>query len=346
MESSVLNYSPSFITSLILKNKDLCSVKLNEVYPSIDESKFSRTRKSLERLGLVSNVTKQAKAIERFFTNPDNVDDILSDDNIRDIIKNNITLKPKELNALYPKVSTHKFNALRYWLLVDDYRQTRLYKEVEKYRKAYYKSVEKYKDKGFEGKNLIRNFVAEVVANSGVYGVIGCLPHFDWLGEVAIDKLSIGNSYVGIANNINVFKGASINIELLGLNATMEYGSMHEVISKYPSNSFAHINMDFCGVMPKQAETVVYAIQNDLVQVGGYLFLTFKRVVRNVKIGFYAERFNHYKTLNTSESGLTNSDFANDNLLKDIIGDKFKLVKKISYQTGSPMVFYAIKRIK
>jgi len=342
MESSVLNYPTSFITSLVLKNKDLSPIRLNEIYPSIDEIVFTKNRKSLERLGLVPEITikgvnnlydKVVKSNNRL----DNDKTEFTNDEVRAIIEDNITLLPKQLNALYPTISSARFNGIRHYLPEIT---------IERCRKNYYKSVEKYKDKGFEGKNLIRDFVAKTVAESGVYGLIGCLPHFDWLGEVAIDNLCVGNEYVGVANNNYVFKGADIKKDLLGLNATMEYGDMLDMISKYSSNSFAHLNMDFCGVMPKQAETVVYGIENDLVRVGGYMFLTFKRVVRKVKYGYYSELFNMYKTFNRPETGLTDSDFANDKLLEYIVGDKFEIVKKIPYQTGSSMVFYAIKRIK
>jgi hypothetical protein len=90
----------------------------------------------------------------------------------------------------------------------------------------------------------------------------------------------------------------------------------------------------------------VYAIENDLVPIGGYLFLTFQRIVRIAKKGYYAELWNMFKELKPSYLDMSKSDFANYMLLNMVIGDKYELVKEEKYQSGVPMIFYAIKRIK
>jgi len=336
------NYPTSYVTSVILKNKELSVNELHELHPTISRKQFGAIRKRLVRQGLVFEVIE--KNIQKVFTINDT--EVPSDDEVRAIILDNPTLKPKEISNLIPEVSWRRITGLRKGVFADEYKTSRLYKEVEGYRNAYLKSLSKnaYVDKDFEGKNDVRNRVSELVLESGIFGLIGCLPHFDWLGEVFINKYANKNTYLGIANNLKVFNGANIKKDLLGLNGTMAFGDMYDVISKYPSNSFAHINMDFCGYLPTQAPTVAYAINKDLVQVGGYLFLTFTQRVRKVVKGDYAMIFNTYRRMNNTE--MTNSDFANDELLKDLMGDKFVQVDKIPYKTKSPMVFYAIKRIK
>jgi hypothetical protein len=334
------NYSSAYVTSLILNNKTLGVDKLNELYPEITLKQFAINRSHLQKKGLVEFQYPISKINKANSINGYDYDEI------REIILNNPDLKPKQLNELVPEVCWRVFTGLRKGVFADEYKTTRLYKEVENYRKAYLKSLSKnaYVDKDFEGKNDVRKRVGELVSESGVFGLIGCLPHFDWLGEVFINKYSKNNTYLGIANNLNVFSGANIKKDLLGLVGSMAFGDLYDVISQYPSNSFAHINMDFCGVLPKQAKSVAYAIDNDLVQVGGYLFLTFTQRVRKVVKGDYALIFNTYRKMNNTK--MTNSDFANDELLKDLMGDKFTLVEKIPYKTKSPMVFYAIKRVK
>lgn len=334
------NYSSAYVTSLILNNKTLGVDKLNELYPEITLKQFAINRSHLQKKGLVEFQYPISKINKANSINGYDYDEI------REIILNNPDLKPKELNELVPEVCWRVFTGLRKGVFADEYKTTRLYKEVEEYRKAYLKSLSKnaYVDKDFEGKNDVRKRVGELVSESGVFGLIGCLPHFDWLGEVFINKYSKNNTYLGIANNLNVFSGANIKKDLLGLVGSMAFGDLYDVISQYPSNSFAHINMDFCGVLPKQAKSVAYAIDNDLVQVGGYLFLTFTQRVRKVVKGDYALIFNTYRKMNNTK--MTDSDFANDELLKDLMGDKFTLVEKIPYKTKSPMVFYAIKRVK
>ena len=203
----------------------------------------------------------------------------------------------------------------------------------------------KYFERDYDSKKNIRKEVAKRIFASGVFGLIPVLPHFDWLGEVAIDKLTDKNYYLGIADDDLVVKGATIQKELLGINGEMVLGDMFEVLKKYPSNSFAHIGMDFCGVLPTQIDCVKYAMENNLVQVGGYIFLTVKRIVRyctndNMKV------YNMFRAMNTPDTNLVDSDYANGKFLEANLLDNYELVDTEKYQTGSPMVFYAIKRIK
>jgi len=143
-----------------------------------------------------------------------------------------------------------------------------------------------------------------------------------------------------------VVEAMTLKKELLGLSMETYYGDMLSYLQQFNSTSFAHIGMDFCGVMPIQIYSVVYAIENDLVPIGGYLFLTFQRIVRIAKKGYYAELWNMFKELKPSYLDMSKSDFANYMLLNMVIGDKYELVKEEKYQSGVPMIFYAIKRIK
>jgi hypothetical protein len=327
------NYPTSYVTSLILKNKELTVKELNDLHPTISTKQFGAIRKRLVRQGLVSEVIE--KKIDNVYTINDTE---VPKDEVKKLIYKDIKLMPKQLNMLYPNISTGTFVGVRHHLP-----EIRL----ERHKKNHLKKNIKYIEKNFESKEEIRNLVAKLVAESGVYGLIPVLPHFDWLGEVAIDTLCKRNYYLGIANDIDVFKGASIQIGLLGINGTMVLGDMHTVLRKYQSNSFAHIGMDFCGVLPKEIITLEYAMKNDLVQVGGYMFLTVSRTVRKIVNG-YGDEFMTYVNMNTPDTKMTNSEFANDKMIKArfINNDKYALVKEIPYDTDSQMMFYAIKRLK
>jgi hypothetical protein len=271
----------------------------------------------------------------------------ITDAEIRKVILENKEVMPKLLQMLFfPTVSWQRVAGLRNNIPVfkAEYIRKKLIARLEVCRVLARKG-EKYKDCDYKSKNNIRKLQAKLMFESGLFGLIPVLPHFDWLGEIFMDKLTDKNVYLGIANNKYVYEGASINRELLGINGTMVFGEMLDILKQYPSNSFAHIGMDFCGVLPIQIESVIYAINNDLLQVGGYIFLTVKRIVRNAKNG-YSDEYNMFKAMNTPDTKLTNSDFANDKLLISKLGDNYKLEVKKTYQTGSPMVFYAIKRIK
>lgn len=331
MENSTLVYPTSFVTSVILKNKDVSANELNNLYPDISVSNFKNNQKRLVRLGLVSSSIVEKK-IEKVYT-VNNTE--VPRDEVKKLIYKDLKLTPKELNKLYPHISTFRFNGVRHYLPEI---------QLEQCKKKHSKNG-KYFERDYESKQNIRNEIAKRIFASGVFGVIPVLPHFDWLGEIAINELTDKNYYLGIADDELVVKGATIKKELLGINGEMVLGDMFEVLKKYPSNSFAHIGMDFCGVLPTQIDCVKYAMENNLVQVNGYIFLTVKRIVRLCKNG-YMKEYNTYRAMNTPDTNLKDSDYANGEFLKVNLLDNYELVDTIKYETGSLMTFYVIKRVK
>jgi hypothetical protein len=348
---STLNYSTGFVSSLILRNQELNAYELNETYPAISIIQFGINRGKLQKNGLVSPiklVRRGAKKLNFGYTLlvNDVTNEEVTNDYVKDLIKLNPTLMPKELSLKYPHITWQKFNAVRYWLNIDVYDTKRKEKRIEEIRQIVDRKPNAYRQKNEGKKDFVRNEVAKLIYDSGIYGVIPCLPHIDCLGEVAINKLTDKNTYVGIGNNKLVVEAMGLKKELLGLSMETYYGSMLNYLQQFNGTSFAHIGMDFCGVMPIQIDSVVYAIEKDLVPIGGYLFLTFQRNVRIVKNGYWSKIWNMFKELKPSYLDMSKSDFANDMTLNMVIGDKYELVNKIPYQSGSAMVFYAIKRIK
>jgi hypothetical protein len=346
---SNLNYSTGFVSSLILRNNELTSYELNEIYEAISVNQFGINRSKLQKNGLVSPIEVTRKVRKKLnYTSLDNdvTNEEVTDDYVKDLIKLNPTLIPKQLSEKYPYITWQKFNANRVWLNRGYYATKRKENRIEEIRQIVDRKPNAYKQKNEGKKEEIRNIVAQLIYESGIYGVIPCLPHIDCLGEVVINKLTDKNTYVGIGNKELVVEAMGLKKELLDLPMECFYGDMFDFLSQYKNTSFAHIIMDFCGAMPIQMKSVAYAIENNLVPVGGYLFLTFQRVVRKAKNGYYAELWNFFKNSKPSYLDMTDSDFANGMLLTFVMGDKYKLIKKEKYQSGVPMIFYAIKRIK
>jgi hypothetical protein len=346
---STLNYSTGFVSSLILRNQELTPYELNEIYEVISVNRFGINRSKLQKNGLVSpiEVTKKVRKKLNFsLLDNDVTNEEVTDDYVKDLIKLNPTLIPKQLSEKYPYITWQKFNANRVWLNRDYYATKRKENRIEEIRQIVDRKPNAYKQKNEGKKQEIRNIVAQLIYESGIYGVIPCLPHIDCLGEVAINKLTDQNTYVGIGNKELVVEAMGLKKELLGLSMETYYGDMLSYLQQFNSTSFAHINMDFCGVMPIRIYSVVHAIENNLVPIGGYLFLTFERIVRMAKKGYYAELWNFFKNSKPSHLDMSKSDFANHMLLTFVIGDKYELVNEIRYQSGVPMIFYAIKRIK
>jgi hypothetical protein len=340
MELSTLNYPTSYVTSLILKDKELSVNELNDLHQTISRKQFGAIRKRLVRQGLVLDVIE--KKLDKVLTINDTE---ISDDKVRELINLTPTLMPKQLNALYPTIPTARFNALRYWLFIDVYKQLAKDKRIAEIHKLVSKKNSSYVDKHYEKKEENRIQMATMVYESGLYGLIPSLSHIDCLVERKLEALTDKNTFLNIDRDKLVVEGANLTMQKYGLKGSAVCGDMLSVLKKYRENDFAHVFMDFCGSLPIQGITLDYVIKNDLVGINGYIFLTISNAVRKVVNG-YAKEFNSFTALDTSDMDSTKTYLKNKRMLKSMMGDKFIEVVDKPYQTGSPMLFYVMKRIK
>jgi hypothetical protein len=261
------------------------------------------------------------------------------------LIKQYSSLSPKELNELYPKISIPKFRAYHRWINEETNKLNRIDKRIATLHKLVSKKNGAYEDKHYKIKEENRIEMANMVYESGLYGLIPSLSHIDCLVERKLQALTDKNTFLNIDRDEMVVEGARLTMQKYGLKGTAVCGDMLNVMKNYGENDFAHIFMDFCGSLPIQGSTLDYVIENNLVKVGGYIFLTISNAVRNVVNG-YSKEFNEYRTYHSSQMGISKSYFANEMLLISIMGNKFKKVINKPYQTGSPMLFYVMQRIK
>lgn len=329
----------SEVRSIILNNRDKTNHELNKLFPNVSVKKFSSNRIQLEKKGFVEKINKTYSTISE-----------CDDDELTRIVKNNLHLSSKELHELYPKVTHNKFTWIRFKLFPDEYQKTVLENKLKKSLKINKKEFGSYQSKKNNKKDKdkkkveIREKVAEYM--QGLKGLTLFLPHIECLCVKEVVKLNNNLSFIGVDKSDNVIKGMTACAKLNNLDLTPIKGELNDVVRNYSADTFVSMNLDYCGIMPNQASSFNYVIKNDLIVKGGYLFLTFKNVVRNYK-GVYAVIFKELMKMNIqSETGLTDSEFANDNFLKLIIGDKFTIVDKQPYQTGSPMIFYVLQRIR
>ena len=323
----------SEIRSIILNNREKTNFELNSLFPSVSVKKFASNRIQLEKKGFVDTLVKINKANSEISE--------IEEEEIERIVKNNSNLMPKELHKLYPSVSHNKFTGIRFRIFGKEYKNIRLQKSINN-------SLEKnnaYKNgKGAEKKDEIRDIVANYMKR--LSGKVLGLPHIECLCVKKVVALNNNLSFIGVDNSDNVIKGMTATAKLHNLDLTPIKGELDDVIKDYTSDNFVAMNLDYCGYMAKQATSFKYVVDNDLIVKNGFLFLTFSNAVRRYKSG-YGLLFEQLMKFNEQEkTGLTDTEFANDEFLKLVIGNKFEVVKKIPYQTGSPMIFYALKRIK
>ncbi len=289
-------------------------------------------------VSLLASKTKQVVPIVQTKSNVN-----ISKEYVRSLIKKHLILLPKELNKLYPEISIATFRANYRWLKPDldkfiDERIAEIHKLVSTKNNSYI-------DKNHFVKEENRNDMANMVYESGLYGRIASLSHIDCLVERKLDALTSQNTFVNIDRDELVVEGAKLTMYKYGLNGNAVCGDMLSVLKNYGENDFAHIFMDFCGALPIQGETLDYVIKNNLVKVGGYIFLTVSNAVRKVVNG-YSKEYNSYTALHNENMCYTKTHLANKLMLNSMMRDKFIEVKDKPYQTDSPMLFYVMQRYR
>jgi hypothetical protein len=339
METSTLNYPTSFVTSVILKNNNVSANELNNLYPAISVSNFKTNRKRLVRLGLVSI---DEEKIQKVYTL--NNTEFCSDE-VKKLIRQHSELKPKELNILYPNIPIPTFTANYRWENEELNKVKRRDKRIAEIHKLVSKKNNSYVDKHYSVKEENRVQMATMVYESGLYGLIPSLSHIDCLVERKLEALTDKNTFLNIDRDKLVVEGAKLTMQKYGLKGSAVCGDMLSVLQNYRENDFAHVFMDFCGSLPIQGVTLDYVIKNDLVPIGGYIFLTISNAVRKVVNGF-AKEFNSYGAFHTSDMTCSKTYLRNKFLLKSMMGDKFIEVVDKPYLTDSPMLFYVMKRVK
>lgn len=330
--------SISEVRSIILNNRDKTNVELNSLFPNVSVSKFASNRIQLEKKGFIEKLEKPYSDISA-----------IDDDELTRIVKDNLHLSSKELHKLYPSVTHNKFTWIRFQMFPNDYKKTvlenKIKKSLEINKKQYgsYQSDKKTK-KSDDDKNKIREKVANYLKDTK--GLTLFLPHIECLCVREVVKLNTDLSFIGVDKEDNVINGMRACAKLNNLDLTPVKGELNDIVRNYGADTFSSMNLDYCGVMPNQASSFKYVIDKDLIVKGGYLFLTFLNRVRYYK-GAYNILFKELMKMNIqAETGLTDSEFANNKFLELIAGDKFQIIEKITYQTGSPMIFYVLQRIK
>jgi hypothetical protein len=281
----------------------------------------------------MSNVNKHYEQVE------------VTKEYIRSLISKHPNLSPTQLNELYPNISIPTFRANHRWANEELNKLNRRDKRIAEIHKLVSKKNSSYVDKHYAVKEENRVQMATMVYESGLYGLIPSLSHIDCLGERKLEALTDKNTFLNIDRDELVVEGATLTMQKYGLKGSAVCGDMLSVLKNYGENDFAHIFMDFCGSLPIQGTTLDYVIENNLVGVGGYIFLTISNAVRKVVNG-YAREFNSYGALHTSNMTCSKTYFINKLMLKSMMRDKFIEVVDKPYQTDSPMLFYVMKRVK
>jgi hypothetical protein len=258
------------------------------------------------------------------------------------------------------QVLAEKFNVSRstvganYTILI---RQGKIIRKVEEkiksvadvYQLAKEKKDNSYTNHNGANKEIARVKMANYVTDSGVIGCIPTLPNTDWVIEQKIAKVLPEVDFIGAECEPNTFDTMKLNLKKLTLNAKTHFGKIGELIYGKIENTYAHLILDYCGMLPTFSKEIEYAINNDVIKVGGIIAITFGKPLRGSDN--QSEKIKGLAPINNEDTRCM-SDRAVESYFAKITGWNYE-VKEIFYYTdkkdkgkGYPMILAIIKRIK
>jgi hypothetical protein len=189
------------------------------------------------------------------------------------------------------------------------------------------------------------------IETSGVTGTILTLSHIACTLEKMVMSVTKGNNFLSCETDRVTYNGMRRTIRDGNLPFATHFGSISDKIYGVAENTYAHLLLDYCGMITTFAKEVQYAINNDIIKVGGTMSITFN------KRGC-SDTDNFIKRLAGTTHNNTNDKRGEmergvEAYFNKIIGWNYELVEifnysdvKVSGVKGAPMMVVIIKRIK
>ena len=214
------------------------------------------------------------------------------------------------------------------------------------YDKIRAESNNSYANKKGEKKKDARLIMTHHVSTSGVYGVVGTLPHEDWEIEQMIEAIAPGNSYLGVERDFATHKIAKSNLRKLkktGFMGATRFGDMSEIIYGRNEGTYGHLLLDYCGNLVTFRKEIEYAINNNLLQVNGVMAVTISKPIRGKDAD--SNWLLDLAPLNNTDPRCA-SERAIETYFSKVTGFNHQVVEYFFYRDKYPMALIIIKRVK
>lgn len=200
-----------------------------------------------------------------------------------------------------------------------------------------------YTNHNGENKEKARNKMANYVIGSGIIGIVPTLPNTEWVIEQKIDSKLRGVEFLGVECNEPTFNIMKTNLRTTKLKAKTHFGFIGELMYGKLENTYAHLILDYCGMLPTMSKEIEYAINNDIIKIGGFMAITFAKPIRGTDI--QSEKIKSLSAINNTDDRCV-SDKGVEAYFNKVTGWNYQVVEFFYYQDTYPMTLVMIKRIK
>lgn len=200
---------------------------------------------------------------------------------------------------------------------------------------------------GGKQKDLARDKMANYIKKSGVVGVVPSLMWTNTIIEENVLETLPNMQFIGIDDNVKVINKLKLNIKRKKLPITAKVCKMSDMIYGIDSNSYAHLILDYCGNLFSFSKEIEHAIDNDIVQIGGIIAITFSKTMR-VGNGENADFIRSLSNTisNNVDDFRCDADRQNEAYFYNIIGRNYAVREFFHYCDSSPMSLVILQRVK
>ena len=201
-----------------------------------------------------------------------------------------------------------------------------------------------YSNADGENKEKARYKMVNVIDRSKVEGLVLTLPHIACKIEKQILNWRPNMKFIGCEIDKPTFNAMKKTIKNDALPIEPYFGKIADKIYGVEAETYAHMILDYCGSVVTFDKELRYAIQNNLVKVGGTISVTFN------KRGHH-DPTNIIKKLATIKSNVEDTRGEMERgviaYFHKLIGFNYEITEVFNYQDKgkSPMMMVQIKRV-
>lgn len=196
------------------------------------------------------------------------------------------------------------------------------------------------------GKKQARKLTIDKIIYSNISGLVATLMETKTDIEKSLSEHYPDMRFLAIERNEDTYKQLKALVETEKLPIDVKMGNMSSYLYGAEENQYAHLLLDYCGILPTIDKELRYTIQNKIVCVGGVIAVTITKPIR-FSNGNIADTLNTLKVKNNNFEGdkRTDIDRCIEKYFYSLCGFDYT-IDFFSYKDTSPMMLILLKRIK
>lgn len=219
------------------------------------------------------------------------------------------------------------------------------------------KEAVKLSNQSYNGKEKtrIRKKITVLMTSRPSDKAILTLASWECLTEKAILVINPKQNFVSAENDRETYLKQLETIVSDGLvSIKPNFGNVSELINSANESQYSHLILDFCGQLSTTYEMIKTAFINNIVEVGGYIFLTLNNrggdekkpdeITKELKNSIYREM----NDLNpkTDKDETKSVEHAVSTLINRLSGFNYRIIYTETYKDTANMIMFTVQRIK